>query len=107
MPDSAHEYNVDKLQNQLGSDTILHSLSSLDTVKQLRRTDTMARYTVESFKFVGTNFVDCELFAYIYLWGCNFAVASFFSFSKKDDSFLICFRRGCIFVEKEYKYHEN
>lgn len=47
--------------------------------------------TVESFKFLGGGaiFVDCGYFAY--LWGFIFVDASIFSFSKKSDSFKVCF----------------
>lgn len=44
---------------------------------------------VESFKFMLANFVDCGFFAYS--WGCNFVDVSVFSFSKKENSFYICF----------------
>lgn len=43
--------------------------------------------------FVWANFVDLGFFAY--LLGFYFVDTSLFRFSKKNNSFLICFRRGC------------
>lgn len=42
---------------------------------------TMLSFTVDSFNFVGANFMDYESFAYSL--GCNFVDASVFSFGKK------------------------
>lgn len=54
-------------------------------------------------------FTDCWCFAYS--CGCNFVNASVLIFSKKSNSFEICYSRGCKFARKGFPpihfYHEN